>query len=74
MCDSAALPPVKGFGLTADDIAALGGIIYGGDYFLLAHQECLRYMCFFIEDLDKLTSHRLAPQRKMPLDGQKGAR
>jgi len=38
MCDSAALPPVKGFGLTADDIAALGGIIYGGDYFLLAHQ------------------------------------
>jgi hypothetical protein len=42
--------------------------------FFLAHQESLSYMCLFIEDLDKLTSHRFALQRKMPLDGPKGAR
>jgi hypothetical protein len=74
MCAAAALPAVKGCGQPGDDIAALDGIISGSDYFLLAHQECLSYMCLFIEDLDKLTNHRLAPQRKMPLDGQKGAR
>jgi hypothetical protein len=61
-------------GLPGEAIAAPYGNISGGDYFLLAHQECLSYMCLFIEDLDKLTDHRFALQRKMPLDGQKGAR
>jgi hypothetical protein len=50
------------------------GNISRGDYFLLAHQESLSYMCLFIEDLDKLTNHRFAPQRNMTFDGQKGAR
>jgi hypothetical protein len=44
------------------------------NYFLLAHPECLSYMCLFIEDLDKLINHRFALQRKVPFDGQKGAR
>jgi hypothetical protein len=61
-------------GLLGDDIAAPNGNISGGNYFLLAHQGCLSYMCLFIEYLDKLTNHRVALQRKMPLDGQKGAR
>jgi hypothetical protein len=61
-------------GLLGDDIAAPNGNISGSDYFLLAHQGCLSYMCLFIEYLDKLTNHRVALQRKKPLDGQKGAR
>jgi hypothetical protein len=38
MCNAAVLLPVERCDLPADDIAALGGIISGGDYFLLAHQ------------------------------------
>jgi hypothetical protein len=38
MCAAAALPPVERCDLPADGIAALGVIISGGDYFLLAHQ------------------------------------
>jgi hypothetical protein len=38
MCDAAALPPVERCDLLANDIATLGKIISGGDYFLLAHQ------------------------------------
>jgi hypothetical protein len=73
MCGSAALASIYGCGFRGDDSAAPYGNISGGD-FLLAHQESLSYMCLFIEDLDKLTSHRFALQRKMPLDGPKGAR
>jgi hypothetical protein len=61
-------------GSLGDDIAAPYGNVSGSDYFLLAHQGCLSYMFLFIEDLSKLTNHRVALQRKMPLDGQKGAR
>jgi hypothetical protein len=38
MCAATALPPVERCDLAADDIAALGGNVFGGDYFLLAHQ------------------------------------
>jgi len=38
MCAAAALPPVERCDLPADGIAALGGIISGDNYFLLAHQ------------------------------------
>jgi len=61
-------------GLLGDDIMAPFGNVSGSDYFLLAHQGCLSYMFLFIEDLCKLTNHRVALQRKMPLGGQKGAR
>jgi hypothetical protein len=61
-------------GLPGDDIAAPFGNVSGSDYFLLAHQGCLSYMFLFIEYLSKLTNHRVALQRKMPLGGQKGAR
>ena len=57
-----------------DEMVSFFGNISDVDYFLLAPKQCLSYMYLFIKSVIKMTNHRLAMQRKVPLGGQKGAR
>jgi hypothetical protein len=74
MSGSATCLPIGGFIQCATKMVSFFGNISDVDYFLLAPKQCLSYMYLLIESVIKMTDHRLAMQRKVPLGGQKGAR